>query len=283
MLQVTVSVCHCMLILQARFGLLGLKDDAFPRLKLFKKGSDTAKPVDYGGPMKDSKEMLAWTVEQTGVFVGVKVRLGNSSEGASAPMLMPRCSQPWQSPLDISQCLSVCHRLPSSHCGMCTGQAEACFTVPSTVRCGLCEGRCLLLLPVLAAQSALLAVCLQFFSMLTQHNVVLDTLPVCCMFLLPQGQVKELDSLAQEFVAASAKQRQQLFSKAKEAADAVDTTASPDMSSYVEYYIKTMQRVLDKGDSYLQQVGYCVCVTSNADTRAMAAATDWQLLSCRTV
>lgn len=59
--------------LQARYGLLGVKDDAFPRIKLFKKGQDTAKPVEYTGPIKDSKELLAWTVTQTGVFVGVKV------------------------------------------------------------------------------------------------------------------------------------------------------------------------------------------------------------------
>lgn len=58
---------------QARFGLLGLKDHAFPRIKLFKKHQDTAKPVEYGGAMKDSNELLKWTVEQTGVFVGVKV------------------------------------------------------------------------------------------------------------------------------------------------------------------------------------------------------------------
>jgi hypothetical protein len=61
-------------VLQARFGLLGLKDEAFPRIKLFKKGQHTAKPVDYTKSMKDSNELLAWTVAQTGVFVGVKVR-----------------------------------------------------------------------------------------------------------------------------------------------------------------------------------------------------------------
>lgn len=62
-------------VLQARFGLLGLKDTAFPRIKLFKKGQDTAKPLDYGGAMKDDKALLEWTVQQTGVFVGVKVRV----------------------------------------------------------------------------------------------------------------------------------------------------------------------------------------------------------------
>lgn len=60
--------------LQARFGLVGLKDEAFPRIKLFRKGQDTAKPVDYSASMKDSSELLAWTVAKTGVFVGVKVR-----------------------------------------------------------------------------------------------------------------------------------------------------------------------------------------------------------------
>jgi hypothetical protein len=66
-------VVYCDYSVQARFGLLGLKDDSFPRIKLFKKGADTAKPVDYSGAMKDSSELLRWTVEQTGVFVGVKV------------------------------------------------------------------------------------------------------------------------------------------------------------------------------------------------------------------
>lgn len=66
--------------MQGRFGLLGLKDDAFPRIKLFKKGADTAKPISYDGVMKDSSELLKWTVEQTGVFVGVKV--GSSRHGS---------------------------------------------------------------------------------------------------------------------------------------------------------------------------------------------------------
>jgi hypothetical protein len=65
--------------------------------------------------------------------------------------------------------------------------------------------------------------------------------------------------LAQQFVAAPAKTRKDLFAQAKAAADAVDTSALPDTSSYVEYYIKTMQRVLDKGDSYLEQVGGWAC------------------------
>lgn len=72
----TFSAVLCHAVLQARFGLLGLKDEAFPRIKLFKKGQHTAKPVDYTKSMKDSNELLAWTVAQTGVFVGVKVRAG---------------------------------------------------------------------------------------------------------------------------------------------------------------------------------------------------------------
>lgn len=69
--------------------------------------------------------------------------------------------------------------------------------------------------------------------------------------------MKELDALAQQFVGADAKKRKDLLKQATAAADAVDTSASPDASSYVEYYIKTMQRVLEKGDSYLVQVGIC--------------------------
>jgi hypothetical protein len=70
-------------LLQARYGLLGLKDEGFPKIKLFKKGADTAKPLVYSGPAKDSKALLDWTVGQTGVFVGVKVRAYGGGGGVS--------------------------------------------------------------------------------------------------------------------------------------------------------------------------------------------------------
>lgn len=53
--------------------MVGLQDGALPRIKLFRKGVDTSKPVDFAGNMKEGKELLDWTVAQTGVFVGVKV------------------------------------------------------------------------------------------------------------------------------------------------------------------------------------------------------------------
>eukprot|EP00879_Flechtneria_rotunda_P018117 GHRR01018998.1.p1 GENE.GHRR01018998.1~~GHRR01018998.1.p1 ORF type:complete len:221 (+),score=85.40 GHRR01018998.1:607-1269(+) len=125
--------------LSARYGLAGLQDKDFPRFKLFTKGADTTKPIDYKGNTKNSKDMLRWIVEQTGVFVGIK------------------------------------------------------------------------------------------------------------------GQVKELDTLAKQFMTASAADRAQLLKQAQAAGDAVDTSSNPDAASFVEYYIKTMQRVLDKGDSYAEQ------------------------------
>lgn len=69
-----------------------------------------------------------------------------------------------------------------------------------------------------------------------------------------QGQVKELDGLAHSFMAAAPADRKPLLEQAQAAADAVDTSSNPDAGGYVEYYIKTMQRVLDKGDAYVQQV-----------------------------
>lgn len=105
-------------VVQARFGLLGVKDEAFPRIKLFKKGQDTAKPVDYTGSMKDSSELLAWTVAQTGVFVGVKVRPGlqrikprgeaQHGSSAAAVLKMNGCSC-WCSDSLIFVCF--CHPL----------------------------------------------------------------------------------------------------------------------------------------------------------------------------
>jgi hypothetical protein len=82
-----------LLLLQARYGLVALKDENFPRYKLFKKGSDTTKPLDYKGDMKQAKELLRWTVEQTGVFIGIKVRLDVGWLGSVLTvMLQPVCS-----------------------------------------------------------------------------------------------------------------------------------------------------------------------------------------------
>jgi len=58
---------------QARYGLSSLKDSDLPRFKLFKKGADTTQPIDYSGESKPTS-IMKWIVQQTGVFVGVKVR-----------------------------------------------------------------------------------------------------------------------------------------------------------------------------------------------------------------
>lgn len=77
-----------------------------------------------------------------------------------------------------------------------------------------------------------------------------------CLCLHLQGQVKELDALARKFMAAATADKKHLLVEAKAAADAVDTIDKPDAKGYVEYYIKTMQRVLDKGQNYVEQVGF---------------------------
>ena len=67
--------------------------------------------------------------------------------------------------------------------------------------------------------------------------------------------MKELDALAKSFMAAPASERSQLLKDAQASADAVDASSNPDAAGYVEYYIKTMQRVMDKGVAYVEQVG----------------------------
>ncbi|KAF8072473.1 Erp29 [Scenedesmus sp. PABB004] len=127
--------------LSARYGLTGVKDDAWPVYRLFKKGADTAKPLPYDGDMKRASELLRWVVEATGVFVGVK------------------------------------------------------------------------------------------------------------------GQVAALDAAAREFMAAPPGERKALLAAAAAAADGVDAGASPDAAGYVEYYMRVMARVIDKGDAWVEQVG----------------------------
>lgn len=63
--------------------------------------------------------------------------------------------------------------------------------------------------------------------------------------------------MARSFMKAKPADRKKLLKDAQTAADAVDTSDNPDAAGYVEYYIKTMQRVLDKGDSYIEQVRWC--------------------------
>jgi CelD/BcsL family acetyltransferase involved in cellulose biosynthesis len=91
-------------------------------------------------------------------------------------------------------------------------------------------------------------------------------LHVIAAYIASQGQVKELDGLAHTFMAAAPADRKALLTQAQSAADAVDTSGNPDAAGYVEYYIKTMQRVMDKGDAYIEQVGgmrcYCLSLSS---------------------
>lgn len=90
------------------------------------------------------------------------------------------------------------------------------------------------------------------------------------VFIGIKGQVKELDTYAKSIMAAAVKERKNVLSKAQAAADAVDTSSNPDASGYVEYYIKTMQRVLDKGESYIEQE--TKRLTKMSEDKAVAAA-----------
>eukprot|EP00775_Hariotina_reticulata_P011716 gene11716-11861_t len=90
------------------------------------------------------------------------------------------------------------------------------------------------------------------------------------VFVGVKGQVKELDALARNFMAAAAADRKQMLLEAKAAADAIDTADKPDAKGYVEYYIKTMQRVLDKGEGYVEQEAKRL--TKMSEDKAVAAA-----------
>jgi hypothetical protein len=58
---------------QRRYGVDKVKEDDFPKFKLFLKGSDTKKPLSYTGKLKKD-DLAGWLVKHTGVFVGKKVR-----------------------------------------------------------------------------------------------------------------------------------------------------------------------------------------------------------------
>jgi Endoplasmic reticulum protein ERp29, C-terminal domain len=84
--------------------------------------------------------------------------------------------------------------------------------------------------------------------------------PVFASVHISQGQIKELDAAAAAFMAAAPSARSALLADARAAADEIDVSSSPDAPAYIEYYIRVMQRVLDKGDAYVEQVCVCVCV-----------------------
>ncbi|KAI8475239.1 MAG: hypothetical protein J3K34DRAFT_72013 [Monoraphidium minutum] len=123
--------------LSRRFALDKLKDDDFPRFKLFLKGGDPKKPIEYSGGMKKG-ELSGWIVAHTSIFIGSR------------------------------------------------------------------------------------------------------------------GQIEELDAAAKKFMAAKPKDRPAALKAAQ--AEAAKLELGPSQKEYAEYYIKAMQRVTDKGDSWPAQV-----------------------------
>lgn len=72
-------------------------------------------------------------------------------------------------------------------------------------------------------------------------------------FIAAKGQVEALHTLAQQFMAeGGAAGRRAQLEAGKKAADAA-AAANAGHKPYVEYYVKTMQRVLDKGTAYVEQ------------------------------
>eukprot|EP00877_Chromochloris_zofingiensis_P013260 jgi/Chrzof1/8188/Cz03g00280.t1 len=72
------------------------------------------------------------------------------------------------------------------------------------------------------------------------------------VFIGLKGQVKELDDLAKQFMSAPASERAGLLKKGQSTANSIDQ-AGVNVKDYVEYYIKTMQRVIEKGTNYAAQ------------------------------
>ncbi|KIY97455.1 hypothetical protein MNEG_10506 [Monoraphidium neglectum] len=60
--------------LSRRFDLGKLKDEDFPKFKLFLKGADPKQPLDYAGKV-DKDEMAAWLVAHTSLFIGKRGQL----------------------------------------------------------------------------------------------------------------------------------------------------------------------------------------------------------------
>jgi len=67
-----------------------------------------------------------------------------------------------------------------------------------------------------------------------------------------QGQIETLDEAAKNFIVAKTSQRPALLKAAQDAATKLEL--SPVQKDYVEYYIKSMQRVVEKGEEYISKV-----------------------------
>jgi hypothetical protein len=68
-----------------------------------------------------------------------------------------------------------------------------------------------------------------------------------------QGQIEEMDAAAKGLFAAKPADRPALLKAAQSAASKLQLSAS--QKDYVEYYVKSMQRVAEKGAEYIDKVG----------------------------
>lgn len=65
------------------------------------------------------------------------------------------------------------------------------------------------------------------------------------------GKVLTLDTLASDFFSANVPERPEIVTKAKEYLASLGTDASSKANASATYYVKAMERIVDKGESWL--------------------------------
>jgi hypothetical protein len=70
---------------QSRFHLTEATDSTWPVFKLFKKGGDVTKPLDWpAGKAVTADNLINWVVSETGAFIAAKVRAGAGACGGAS-------------------------------------------------------------------------------------------------------------------------------------------------------------------------------------------------------
>jgi hypothetical protein len=211
---------------QRRYHMHTLKDEDLPQFRLFLRGANPRKPLEYSGRMT-KEDFSAWLVAQTSIFLGKRVgRAGRRARARRRGRWRPRdqLRTPGKEAAAVYVRLSALDR--DAACA-CTSRLSLPLAPPARP-----PGRARPALPTRPRR------------------------PRRWRARAPraQGQLEGLDAIAKKLVTMEEPRvRAALLAKARNDTAAAAPSLPPRHREYAAYYLKVMERVVERGEQYAWQ------------------------------